>query len=389
MKYISAALKAFLAQPYQTMCVLWLIQRPDGSVYGFTNHDVNITFDLEAYLVAHTIAVPPGIDGTGSVTYLAASGFTVSDVVTAGDLNVDTTDINGVLISPSITEDDLNAGLWDNATICEYQVNWRDLTMGPLFERYGNLGQVTIDRGFFRAEQRGILQKYTRTLGRLDSPMCDADLGDSRCTVDLGPLTVTGTISAVNADQVTLYDPARTEPGPTGGVNVVDISNANPCVVTVDATTGLSNFIGIVISGVVGPDLLNTQTVVRNLDTGASTFELAIDTSDTAIYPPYVSGGTVTPLGSSNGYFDYGRCTMTSGLNNGLSMDVKSYVPGQWVLQLPFPYVVAPGDTYSMTPGCNKLATSDCKTKFNNIVNFRGFPYKPGLDKIVQVGRHT
>jgi uncharacterized phage protein (TIGR02218 family) len=36
-----------------------------------------------------------------------------------------------------------------------------------------------------------------------------------------------------------------------------------------------------------------------------------------------------------------------------------------------------PSANISMFPGCNR-ATTDCKDKFNNIVNFGGFPYIPG-----------
>jgi uncharacterized phage protein (TIGR02218 family) len=48
---------------------------------------------------------------------------------------------------------------------------------------------------------------------------------------------------------------------------------------------------------------------------------------------------------------------------------------------------VQAGDEYIATAGCDKsLAT--CRDRFNNVINFRGMPYLPGTDKILQIGRH-
>jgi hypothetical protein len=204
----------------------------------------------------------------------------------------------------------------------------------------------------------------------------------------MAPFTVTGTLTGVNPDNVTLYDTSRAEAGPTGGVTVTGVTNANPGVVTLaNNNLALANGQAITIAGVLGPTLINTVTLARN-PTSASpyTFQLGIDTTNTTTYPPYSSGGMVTALGADSGYFDYGLITFTSGLNNGLSMEIKSYVPGQLTLYLPMPYQPAIGDTYSLKAGCDK-AFATCKTKFTNVVNFRGEPYLPGIDKLVQVGR--
>lgn len=90
-------------------------------------------------------------------------------------------------------------------------------------------------------------------------------------------------------------------------------------------------------------------------------------------------------------YFTYGKITFTGGLNSGLSMEVKAFTTGGvFELQLPMPYTVAVGDTYSASAGCNKLHKlddasydGDCKTKFNNVVNFGGFVELPGVDRMV------
>lgn len=91
---------------------------------------------------------------------------------------------------------------------------------------------------------------------------------------------------------------------------------------------------------------------------------------------------TDSGLVNANGYFEYGLITWTGGLNVGLSMEVKTYTVGAVLLQLPMPYPVQVGDNFSLVAGCGKRIIEDCKTKFNNVVNFRGEPYFPGTDQL-------
>jgi len=86
--------------------------------------------------------------------------------------------------------------------------------------------------------------------------------------------------------------------------------------------------------------------------------------------------------------FTFGTIRFTSGANNNLSMEVKEYlyttgIGGQITLALPLPNPMLTGDAYSLTKGCNKtLAT--CFSRFNNVVNFRGEPLVPGLDRMLE-----
>ena len=79
-----------------------------------------------------------------------------------------------------------------------------------------------------------------------------------------------------------------------------------------------------------------------------------------------------------------GLFTFTSGDNNGLSMEIRS-ISGSPLdtihLALPMPFDVAVSDGYSAYRGCDKRA-STCEDDFNNIVNFRGYPFLPGNDEI-------
>jgi uncharacterized phage protein (TIGR02218 family) len=108
---------------------------------------------------------------------------------------------------------------------------------------------------------------------------------------------------------------------------------------------------------------------------------------------PFTFTGTVETVTSNrqftssdlvwvDAYFDYGLVTFTGGLNAGISMEVKTYTVGAVLLQLQMPYSVQVGDSFSIVAGCAKRIIEDCKTKFDNVVNFRGEPYFPGTDEL-------
>lgn len=77
-------------------------------------------------------------------------------------------------------------------------------------------------------------------------------------------------------------------------------------------------------------------------------------------------------------WFTGAKLTWLTGANAGRSMEVKRSAVGEIELHHPMYDEIAEGDTYSLHAGCMKRFTEDCVGKFNNAVNFRGFPYLPG-----------
>lgn len=92
----------------------------------------------------------------------------------------------------------------------------------------------------------------------------------------------------------------------------------------------------------------------------------------------------------ANGFYDCGLITWTAGANAGIVREIKSSaVEGSNTrirLQEPIPFAIEAGDSVTLTAGCDRtLAT--CKDKFSNVINFRGEPYIPGNDRMMQRGR--
>lgn len=179
MRILPSGFQEHLDSNETTLCWCWLITRTDGTKLGFTNHDVDITFD--------------------SNTYDASTGMLASEAESSLGLSVDNMDVEGAIESDKITESDLSAGVYDDATIEVYVVNWEDTTERVLIKK-GNLGEITRGKTFFKVEVRGLSARLQQKQGRTYNYGCDADLGDTRCGIDLTSSTYKGTGTVVTTN---------------------------------------------------------------------------------------------------------------------------------------------------------------------------------------------
>lgn len=87
--------------------------------------------------------------------------------------------------------------------------------------------------------------------------------------------------------------------------------------------------------------------------------------------------------GFENRWFEFGRVDVLSGAATGLIGVVKSDrligSARQIELWQGIRAEVVPGDLLRLTAGCDKRQ-ENCRLKFNNYLNFRGFPHIPGED---------
>jgi len=172
MKTLDSGFAAHIAQGVTTLCWCWKLTREDGTVQGFTDHDQNVTF--------------------GGVTHVAATGFTASEVQSSLGMNVDNLEVQGALSSSDLNEADLAAGRYDGAAIEIWRVNWSNPSLGVLM-RKGTLGQVKRGKTGFAVDVQGLMQQLNQPIGRAYNYSCDADVGDSRCKIDLTNPAYNGT----------------------------------------------------------------------------------------------------------------------------------------------------------------------------------------------------
>jgi uncharacterized phage protein (TIGR02218 family) len=164
MKSLSTEFSAHLQSGATTLCWCWRLTRRDGSRLGFTDHDRDLAFD--------------------DTIFEAASGFTASEIREQVGLSVDNLEVTGALISDRLSEIALSAGDFDDAAVEIFRVNWQ-VPAQRVLVRKGSLGEVRRTGSTFTAEVRGLAHYLQQPRGRLFQYTCDADLGDSRCGVDL------------------------------------------------------------------------------------------------------------------------------------------------------------------------------------------------------------
>jgi uncharacterized phage protein (TIGR02218 family) len=89
----------------------------------------------------------------------------------------------------------------------------------------------------------------------------------------------------------------------------------------------------------------------------------------------------------ADGWFTAGRLTFASGANAGNAIELKSHTVDEDVVTLTLwqamPQAIAAGDTFTITAGCDKRFPT-CRDRFNNAINFRGFPQIPGNDYVMR-----
>ena len=113
------------------------------------------------------------------------------------------------------------------------------------------------------------------------------------------------------------------------------------------------------------------------LAAGTFTFSGAV----TAVTDNATFFDTVTPAitGKAADYFGAGVLTWTGGANAGLKADIKAFSGARkFTLYDPMPNDIQAGDTFDALAGCRLRRGADCRDKFDNVINHRGFPDIPG-----------
>ncbi|MGH1460013.1 MAG: DUF2163 domain-containing protein [Paracoccaceae bacterium] len=273
----SEAFKSHLASGATTVCRTWAIIRRDGTVFGFTDHDRDLTFE--------------------GITFKADSGLTAMALAQSTGLSVDNSEAIGALRAAAITEADIEAGRFDGAQVVSWLVNWADISQRETQFR-GSIGELRRTNGAFTAELRGLTEALNRPMGRVYQKPCSAVLGDAACGFDCAAAGFFADVAveAVDERQVFRFD-------------------------------------------------------------GLTGFDVA--------------------------WFERGRMIGQSGACAGLTgmikrdyFDEETRVIELWA---PMRAPIVAGDMIRIEAGCDKRMKT-CQLKFNNLLNYQGFPDIPGDD---------
>lgn len=178
------ALRAHLASGATTVARAYRLERADGQVLGFTDHDRDLAFD--------------------GVSFAAGSGLSAKAVQQMTGLAVDNSEAVGALRSDRISEVDILAGRYDRAEVTAWLVNWADVSERAVIFR-GSLGEITRGGGAFTAELRGLSDVLNQPQGLIFHGRCSAIRGDKRCRFDLGQPGYRATATVGEVDEGRLF----------------------------------------------------------------------------------------------------------------------------------------------------------------------------------------
>ncbi|KAB7616073.1 DUF2163 domain-containing protein [Amylibacter sp. SFDW26] len=164
MNGIPEALKAHVKSGVTSLCRCWILVRSDGERMGFTDHDCGLSFE--------------------ETEFIPTTGMDAAALERSTGLAVDNSQAVGALSSVGLTDDDIEQGLYDGASITQYLVNWEDVEQRMITFK-GTIGEIKRGSGAFEAELRSISEGLNQPIGRAYLRQCGAQVGDARCQVDL------------------------------------------------------------------------------------------------------------------------------------------------------------------------------------------------------------
>jgi uncharacterized phage protein (TIGR02218 family) len=188
-KSIPVTLLAHKRLPATTLCMLLRVRCKDGTNYGFSNLDHDVTYD----------------DGDGPLIYSARQGFLPTAIQNTDEIAVGNADLFGLFgdLVADVTPEQIRAGKLDYAQIYIYQVNYEDLSMGHEWMGRGSVGEGTVNNGQFTFEYRSLAQPTKQSVCEVYSLTCRAQYGDARCGKDL--VWIDAAITAVGADPTSQF----------------------------------------------------------------------------------------------------------------------------------------------------------------------------------------
>lgn len=179
MRTIPTGLAAHLDGGVTTLCRCWMLIRRDGQKLGFTDHDRDLAFAF--------------------VTFAARTGLEAAEATAELGFAIGGGEVSGALVSAGLTENDLAAGLYDDASLETWLVNWANPEQRLLLD-VASIGEIRRADGAFVAEARGLMHRLDQERGRLYRAACAADLGDGFCRVDLDQPQFKATAVVIETD---------------------------------------------------------------------------------------------------------------------------------------------------------------------------------------------
>lgn len=170
--------RVFFDRELDTVATFWRIFRRDGAAVAFTSHDRDLTF--------------------GGITHRAAPGMIPAAIRLTSELSNDSAEAQGALTHDSIREDELAAGLFDEAAIAIGAVDWVTLDHHTLYT--GQIGRIEDDQTQFAAELRSTKSLLEQDLVPRTSPTCRAEFCGRGCGLSAARFTSVRAVAEIDPE---------------------------------------------------------------------------------------------------------------------------------------------------------------------------------------------
>ena len=265
------------------------------------------------------------LPGHATLVFKSAAGMIPSEMAQSFGETA-TMEFQGMYSAGVFSPKDVVSGVYTDASVEIFASPWDDPDLGELVMFTGNLAEFEHYGDYFKAEIRGLSARLSQDVGAVTSRNCRVVFRSTACGF-------TGT------------------------------------TITIDAVT-----YNMSVSG-----------TVRSNQFGVEEYDRTFITVSTN---PWIS-----PL-YPNGFFTNGKVTIGNIVRevaNSFSFDENDdpapFAPLTIQLKRPLPFTPEGGEAITISRGCNKRV-EDCRA-YNNIANFRGEPYVPGLEVISRVPAPT
>lgn len=180
------------------------IERMDGQIFRWTDHDEELVMD--------SFWDGSSVQNQSKVTYLPDQGDADRSAITLSS-GVDSAvfDLTSALEPNGVTPEEIRAGKWDFSIVKAFRTIWDDPVEDDDPKLEGRFGEIKIQDFRFVVEVKSIMSLLETSIGRTHEPICQWDLGDSRCKVDLPSFEVSGTVEDIRDSGLTVEDSTRSE----------------------------------------------------------------------------------------------------------------------------------------------------------------------------------
>jgi uncharacterized phage protein (TIGR02218 family) len=234
---MSSGLKAAIASGQ--IANLLKLTLTNGTIYGYTDHDMSITCDGQLYE--------------------PAAGLARVRMILTADAQVSNQEFAAAWLD--VPEEDMIAGVYDDAIIEVSWVSWNDPTQGRVITFTGTLGLIQWTTAGFRADVQSHMRNLNKTVGTTFTASCRHSLFNQFETTKIGACTLNSATYTFNGTVDTIISPKSK-------ITVTGLTQASGYF-----SNGLLTFVTGNNAG------LSVEVKVHTNDTGVVTFELFLPTA--------------------------------------------------------------------------------------------------------------